>query len=173
MLIRSSCGLPLLQLIPSDFLKQFKGKIPNQATLKDHAGRSWSVQLKEVGSKLFIKNGWEEFVTDHSLGFGDFLIFSYYHSTSVFHVKIFGKNGCRKKRACAANKTLLINLEEEEQVEERVEETSAGGPYENHRKRPRIGALQGGTSENRVEKPFVPKHPHFVSPITSSTNSIM
>lgn len=119
---------PFLQLIPPDFAKQIKGKIPNKATLVDHTSRSWSVQLIEVGSKLFIENGWEEFAADHSLGFGDFLVFCYHHSGSVFHVKIFGKNGCRKERACAANNPpVTIKIEDEGGVEEQVEERHVRG----------------------------------------------
>lgn len=125
-LIHGGRNYPLLQHIPQGFVKQIKGKLPNKATLADYTGRSWSVQLLEVGSRLFIKNGWEEFAADHSLAFGDFLVFCYHHSSSVFHVKIFGKNGCKKERACPANKApFIIEIEDddEEEVEERVEET--------------------------------------------------
>lgn len=101
-----------LQLIPLDFVKHFKGVVPKMALLKDTTGRSWPIKVAEVGNKLFFKSGWRDFVIDHSLEFADFLIFRY-NRDSVFLVKIFGKNGCRKEMTCRVNRPLAVVKTEE------------------------------------------------------------
>ncbi|KAI6695307.1 hypothetical protein NL676_023017 [Syzygium grande] len=99
-------------LIPLDFVKHFKGVVPKMALLKDTTGRSWPIKIAEVGNKLFFKSGWRDFVIDHSLEFADFLIFRY-NRDSVFLVKIFGKNGCRKEMTCRVNRPLAVVKTEE------------------------------------------------------------
>ncbi|KAI4367408.1 hypothetical protein MLD38_023148 [Melastoma candidum] len=80
--------------VPPDFVKQCE-IIPRKVILRELSGRSWNVGLLENAGGLFIKNGWSEFVKDNDLQFGDCLLFEY-DMSSVFHIKIFGRNGCRK-----------------------------------------------------------------------------
>ncbi|XP_038689668.1 putative B3 domain-containing protein Os04g0346900 isoform X2 [Tripterygium wilfordii] len=82
--------------IPPDFVGLLKGTITADATLRDFAGKNWKVRLEEDEKGLFIKKGWQEFASDHSLKFGDFLIFNF-DGKRQFDVKIFGTNGCLKK----------------------------------------------------------------------------
>ena len=86
-----------LQVIPPAFVNILEKPLPNQVVLLDEIGRLWNVETKTeegVGDVVF-KKGWEKFANDHSLEFGDFLVFSY-DAVSRFSVKIFDKNGCKK-----------------------------------------------------------------------------
>ncbi|KAI8542296.1 hypothetical protein RHMOL_Rhmol08G0127600 [Rhododendron molle] len=82
--------------IPPHFLKHFTGVLPYKSTITTPEKRSWHVELKEVDERLYFQEGWQQFVHDNSLVFGDFLIF-YYGGNAQFYTKIYGKNGCRKK----------------------------------------------------------------------------
>ncbi|GAV80628.1 B3 domain-containing protein [Cephalotus follicularis] len=84
--------------IPPAFVEHFNGIIPNEAMLKDHTGRLWHVRLEELDGAVIIGNGWQPFASEHSLEYGDFLIFEY-DGISMFDVKIFGINGCKKEQA--------------------------------------------------------------------------
>lgn len=52
--------------------------------------------MNKVDDDVFFKTGWEIFVQDNLLEFGDFLIF-YFNGGSNFFVSIFGKNNCEKE----------------------------------------------------------------------------
>ncbi|XP_038686731.1 putative B3 domain-containing protein At5g66980 [Tripterygium wilfordii] len=82
--------------IPPAFVGLLNGTISADATLGDPTGKNRTVRLEEDEKGLFIKKGWQEFVNDHSLRFGDFLIFNF-DGKRQFDVKIFGTNGCLKK----------------------------------------------------------------------------
>lgn len=58
--------------------------------------KTWSVNLKKVDNNVILEKGWNKFVEDNCLEFGDFLIFSY-DGSSKFHVRLYGKNGCKKE----------------------------------------------------------------------------
>ncbi|GAV91355.1 B3 domain-containing protein, partial [Cephalotus follicularis] len=58
-------------------------------------GRVWLADVIKIDNKLFFKNGWKEFVEDHHLEFGDFLVFCY-EKRSNFFVNIYGRNACEK-----------------------------------------------------------------------------
>lgn len=52
--------------------------------------------MNKIDDDVYFKSGWEKFVQDNSLEFGDFLIF-YYNGGSDFFVSISGKNNCLKE----------------------------------------------------------------------------
>lgn len=59
--------------------------------------KAWFVHLKEADNNtLMFDKGWEHFVQDNSLEFGDFLTFRY-NGFSKFKVTIYGTNGCEKQ----------------------------------------------------------------------------
>ena len=93
---------------------------PDNATIRDPAGKSWQVNVVKVDEDLFFGTGWEVFVSENSLRLGDFLLFNY-DGTSLFHVKIFLRNGCRKG-VVATPQTLPTMKIKEEDVEEENEE---------------------------------------------------
>ena len=107
----------ILQSIPQAFIKHFNGTIPKKAILKDQTGKSWHVGLEQSNRRLCFKNGWQCFASDHSLEFGDFLIFKFNRS-SLFEVKIFSKTGCKKEEAAPIGKPIpFVNLEEDSETE--------------------------------------------------------
>lgn len=103
----------MIQSIPPAFIKHFNGTIPKKALLIDHTGNSWPVGLEQINGHLFFNYGWQRFANDHSLEFGDFIIFKYTKSC-MFKVKIFSKIGCMKYEAEATGKTIpCVNFEED------------------------------------------------------------
>ncbi|XP_062001860.1 B3 domain-containing transcription factor VRN1-like [Rosa rugosa] len=80
--------------IPREFLQHFHGNIPHQCRLQT-AARTWAVDLEEVNNKFYFQKGWNEFVQDNGLKYGELLVF-HYAGNSDFHVDIFGKNTCGK-----------------------------------------------------------------------------
>ncbi|XP_038881003.1 putative B3 domain-containing protein At5g66980 [Benincasa hispida] len=82
--------------IPPAFVKYFNGRIPSEAVIRDQSGKSWHVTLEELKNVVFFKDGWQEFVDSHLLKLGEFLVFQY-DGSHMFDVKIFSKNGCKKK----------------------------------------------------------------------------
>ncbi|KAF4348726.1 hypothetical protein F8388_021778 [Cannabis sativa] len=90
--------------IPPKFAQKFMKRIPKEVKVKDENGKNWSFGMKKKEEKVYIVNGkcqWEEFVKEHKLKRGDFLVFKYYTSianSNFFHVKIYACNGCNKKQ---------------------------------------------------------------------------
>ncbi|KAF8406369.1 hypothetical protein HHK36_008456 [Tetracentron sinense] len=84
--------------IPPAFMKNFNGMLPHESILRSDTGRFWRVQMEVVDQDLFFQNGWPEFVKDHALEVGDFLIF-WFLGNSTFDVRIYGRTGCEKKVA--------------------------------------------------------------------------
>lgn len=63
--------------------------------LEDAKGEQWRVKLAKVDGSLAISKGWNDFVIDHSIKLGDFLVFSYLADT-FFQVQVFESTGCEK-----------------------------------------------------------------------------
>ncbi|GAB4847037.1 hypothetical protein Ancab_026049 [Ancistrocladus abbreviatus] len=87
-------------LIPPSFQKHLKENPPQKTTITGPHNRKWSVNLKREGKDYFFKEGWQDFVKDHAIELGDFLVFRY-DASSSFSVKLFGRNGCLKKISTA------------------------------------------------------------------------
>ncbi|KAL7606043.1 hypothetical protein Lser_V15G20494 [Lactuca serriola] len=82
--------------IPPAFLKYFGDSLPFKFNLITCSRNSWKVDMNKIDDDVYFKSGWEKFVQDNSLEFGDFLIF-YYNGGSDFFVSISGKNNCLKE----------------------------------------------------------------------------
>lgn len=82
--------------VPPLFLKKFSGLICKRIKLRDIDGKLWDVDVEETHKGVFMKNGWQAFVDHHLLKLGEFLVFRY-DGNSVFTVKIFRTNGCKKE----------------------------------------------------------------------------
>ncbi|XP_028055662.1 putative B3 domain-containing protein At5g66980 isoform X4 [Camellia sinensis] len=108
--------------VPPAFVKKINGTIPNNAKLKDHGGNVWHVEVEEDENGVYFKNGWQRFASDHSLEFGNFLVFKY-TGNSLFDVKIFGKNGCMKEEALA-NKHMNEETVEKTAISVKIEQES-------------------------------------------------
>lgn len=93
--------------------------VPTQIILKQKGGISWPVKLEKIDKDLYFTDGWETLVTN--LYEHDFLVFKYV-GNSLFHFKIFSKNGCKKQRMEALD-TTLGNVKIEEEYEEEEQHT--------------------------------------------------
>ncbi|XP_059444780.1 putative B3 domain-containing protein At5g66980 [Corylus avellana] len=108
--------------IPQAFTMHFNGGIPKKAILFDNTKKPWHVTLEQTDGRLCFNNGWQSFASDHSLQFGNFLVFKY-NRNSAFEVKIFsGKTGCKKGETVAIdhNTTPFVDLEEEDYKAEKT-----------------------------------------------------
>ncbi|XP_047340502.1 putative B3 domain-containing protein At5g66980 isoform X2 [Impatiens glandulifera] len=96
-------------IIPSAFVKYMDEKLHQNYTLVSPENSAWSVTLKEENGSLFFHEGWNNFVEENSLEFGDILIFTYL-GADQFSFKVYGKHCCLK------NDTLMntINLKDDE-----------------------------------------------------------
>ncbi|TVU17804.1 hypothetical protein EJB05_33861, partial [Eragrostis curvula] len=101
--------------IPQSFCKYLKEE-PNQpVSLKGPSGNTWQVMLTSVEEGLGFTQGWKEFVGDHSLKEGHFLMFTY-DGHSEFSVAVFTKWGVEDKS------TLDAQPSQERVVKPEVEE---------------------------------------------------
>lgn len=67
----------------------------NIATLMCSSGRIWNIKLRRAEERIYLHDGWKQFLKDNSLGDMEFLLFRY-GGNMCFDVQIFQKNGCEK-----------------------------------------------------------------------------
>lgn len=115
----------MFQSLPPAFVMQLDGFALKNATLKDHTGMMWNVQLEKTENDLIIKKGWQEFASHHSLVDADFLVFKY-DGNSQFSVKLYGKNGLKKENTLPS-KVSSTHMDESETEEEKNRSPSTGG----------------------------------------------
>ncbi|KAL5557181.1 hypothetical protein UlMin_039417 [Ulmus minor] len=106
--------------MPQAFVRRFIRTNPDNATIRDPAGKSWQVNVVKIDEDLFFETGWEVFVSENSLRLGDFLLFNY-DGTSLFDVKIFLRNGCRKGVVATPQTLPTVKIKEEDVEEENKE----------------------------------------------------
>ncbi|CAL9753088.1 unnamed protein product [Musa acuminata subsp. burmannicoides] len=82
--------------IPPKFAKRLVGLVNQNVCLQDCLGNSSSVKISVVDSSLAFQEGWHDFVLDHSIDFGEFLVFKYL-SKSLFSVQVFGIDACERE----------------------------------------------------------------------------
>lgn len=92
----------MFQRIPQAFVKHFDGKIPRKCLFCSPTERFWQVDVGNSNNRLCFKKGWKEFVQDHGLELGDFLVF-HYLGYSEFYVEIYGKNCCQKSSSAVTS----------------------------------------------------------------------
>ncbi|GAB2274902.1 hypothetical protein Dimus_009672 [Dionaea muscipula] len=115
--------------IPPAFINNFNGNVPKHVIVKNSAGKFWHMELERVEGNYFLSKGWKLFVSDYSLERGEFLVFGY-NGNSVFGVKVFGKDGCKKAEPPAKTKRVnftCANVKQEFVAEEiQVKQTGTG-----------------------------------------------
>ncbi|KAG2700944.1 hypothetical protein I3760_06G019800 [Carya illinoinensis] len=74
--------------LPSKFVREFGDELSTVAVLTVPNGCSWKVGLEKAENKIWFHDGWEDFVHQHSIQKGYFLVFKY-EGDSNFHVIIF------------------------------------------------------------------------------------
>lgn len=84
-----------LQFLPPKFARTVVALVDKETYLEDSTGRRWRVTLSDVDGSLAFQKGWRDFLLDHDIQLGDFLIFHYIMG-SHFVVQIYGKSGCEK-----------------------------------------------------------------------------
>ncbi|XVE69981.1 hypothetical protein DITRI_Ditri10aG0034900 [Diplodiscus trichospermus] len=84
--------------IPVGFNRNLEGRISGSVLLKGPSGYGWVVKLVQKNDDLFFDEGWADFVRDHSLECGDFLVFRY-DGDFVFDVIVFDQSTCEKEVA--------------------------------------------------------------------------
>ncbi|MBA0828100.1 hypothetical protein Goarm_012819 [Gossypium armourianum] len=84
--------------IPVGFNRNLEGRVSASVLLKGPSGYSWNVKLVQRNDDLLFDEGWADFVADHSLECGDFLVFRY-DGDLVFDVKVFDQSSCEKEVA--------------------------------------------------------------------------
>ncbi|XP_023914212.1 B3 domain-containing protein LOC_Os12g40080 [Quercus suber] len=83
--------------IPPAFVKNFNGRLLSKCSLRSSTGKVYIVRVEKRGNNgLFFWSGWHDFVKDNSLDIGDFLVFKYDGNSTMFKVKIYGRNTCEK-----------------------------------------------------------------------------
>lgn len=64
-------------VIPEKFASKMKNKLPDTVVLRGPSKNVWNVGLIVEEDKLILKDGWKEFVEDHSLKENDAMVFEY------------------------------------------------------------------------------------------------
>lgn len=87
--------------IPPVFREYIEHESPGIVSLKGPSGKTWNVELVKSSKGLLFENGWKEFVADHALELGDFLVFRY-DGGLHFSVLVFDATACEKAAAFLA-----------------------------------------------------------------------
>nr|XP_011461740.1 PREDICTED: B3 domain-containing protein Os01g0723500-like [Fragaria vesca subsp. vesca] len=79
--------------IPPAFRKHVSHELTTRAILKleKSSESSWTVIVSKTGRDIYLKDGWQEFLRDNSLGDSEFLVFRY-DKHMHFTINIFDKN---------------------------------------------------------------------------------
>ncbi|XP_062019973.1 B3 domain-containing protein Os11g0197600-like isoform X1 [Rosa rugosa] len=88
--------------IPPAFRKHILNELSIRATLtlSSSADSSWNVRVHKIGRDIYLKEGWQEFLRDNSLGDSEFLVFGY-DGNMHFSIDIFEKDCCKRTKAPA------------------------------------------------------------------------
>ncbi|CAH8339893.1 unnamed protein product [Eruca vesicaria subsp. sativa] len=176
-------------VIPQAFINILEKPLPSKVVLVDEIGRLWNVETKteeeDIEERVVLKKNWEKFANDHSLEFGNFLVFSY-DGVSRFSVKIFDKNGCKKD--LVADTTSRVAVEKEPVLVKPVDDLS-NKPRGKSRKRVSVkeepsgnlvrdpcemGLVHEKKKHKGFEEPvYKPNNPHFVRNITNGSRRQM
>nr|DAD46871.1 TPA_asm: hypothetical protein HUJ06_016808 [Nelumbo nucifera] len=87
--------------IPPAFLKHMQGQTSGTVSLTGPSGNVWLVNLIGTTDGLFLEQGWNIFLKDHFIEFGDFFVFRY-DGNLCFDVQVFDQTACEKEAAFRA-----------------------------------------------------------------------
>ncbi|XP_047308895.1 B3 domain-containing protein Os11g0197600-like isoform X2 [Impatiens glandulifera] len=87
--------------IPSLFVAKMEAGTSGTASLMGPSGCTWHADLIHHDDNLFLYHGWNTFVQDNFIAFGDALIFRY-DGNLHFTVQIFDQSSCEKEAAFSA-----------------------------------------------------------------------
>uniref|UniRef100_A0A0D9V990 TF-B3 domain-containing protein n=1 Tax=Leersia perrieri TaxID=77586 RepID=A0A0D9V990_9ORYZ len=89
--------------IPLPFAKTITDLTGSNVYLEDAFGLRWRVRLCLCDGILSFGHGWKNFVLDHDISIGEFLVFRLI-ARSVFTVQIFAISACERMHHCERNK---------------------------------------------------------------------
>ncbi|CAD6254352.1 unnamed protein product [Miscanthus lutarioriparius] len=114
--------------IPPMFHQHLKEQPTGPVSLKGPSGKKWQATIASESEVWSFEQGWKEFVTDHSLKKGYFLVFTY-DGPSQFSVAVFSPSGIIDPAAMDAKPTneVVVKIEEDEGVQGDMD---AGGASE-------------------------------------------
>lgn len=145
--------------IPPLFKKHLGEGFGGKAVLRRPRSREWAVVVGNADGELSFHEGWECFVADNAVSFGELLIFIY-RGDAVFDVALYGTSGCQRGEALPPSE-VKVELEtpgpDIEAVRDR-EEASPEVPEKRNRKRsgreksPRASDKKRGRAEWRNSK---------------------
>lgn len=115
--------------IPTAFHQHLKEQPTGLVSLKGPSGNTWQAVLTSDSEGLFFEQGWKEFVTDHSVKQGHFLVFTY-DGLSRFSVTVFGSFGVVDPPSLVAKRTNNVVIKIEDDEEEVHVDMDAGGTSE-------------------------------------------
>ncbi|KAF7043896.1 hypothetical protein CFC21_053198 [Triticum aestivum] len=93
MFIVDDCGQEMI--VPDEFLRRFRGKIPREIRLQTRNGHSYTIGVAKYPDKLVLQAGWETFVKTYDLHMDDCVVFRY-KGNSQFDVIVFDRFGREK-----------------------------------------------------------------------------
>eukprot|EP00262_Sarcandra_glabra_P020546 TRINITY_DN8232_c0_g1_i2.p1 TRINITY_DN8232_c0_g1~~TRINITY_DN8232_c0_g1_i2.p1 ORF type:complete len:170 (+),score=20.70 TRINITY_DN8232_c0_g1_i2:92-601(+) len=82
--------------IPPAFRKHLLEEASNRAVLEGPNGSIWHVELHKTINDMYLQDGWQDFVEDHSLRGNEFLVFRY-DGNMHFSVQIFDESACERE----------------------------------------------------------------------------
>ncbi|XP_055803364.1 B3 domain-containing protein At5g60142-like [Solanum dulcamara] len=98
--------------LPTGYIDYKNGMLPWNVSLRDRFGNMWPIGVTKSGKHIYFEHGWEKFIEDNIVEFGDFIIFDY-DGTRIFDFKLLGRIGCVKKGA-GGLKFSMKEVDEEE-----------------------------------------------------------
>lgn len=117
-----TCTLSLFQQIPTVFVNNFDGEVRRQSILWSSDKKYWNVSVEKSNEKLFFKEGWNQFLKDNGLEFGDLLVF-HYAGKSEFFVEFYGKSCCQKRVVTTSRqRSIALNQNQKKTIGENSEE---------------------------------------------------
>ncbi|XP_060172611.1 B3 domain-containing protein At5g60140-like [Lycium barbarum] len=102
--------------IPIAYTDYMNGELPMKVSLRDRFGNMWHIGVAKIGKDFYFQYGWDKFIEESTLEYGDFLIFDY-DGNGVFDFKLLGHTCCEKEEA----RGLKEKEEEDEGIEEEEE----------------------------------------------------
>jgi hypothetical protein len=88
------------QRVPLKFSKFMDGRELHEAILREEfgGGAPYEVEVYYAGrGEMYFRGGWPQFIEDHELHQGFFMLFDYHCGTSKFDVKIYDCTQCQRK----------------------------------------------------------------------------
>ncbi|XP_024930728.3 B3 domain-containing protein Os01g0723500 isoform X2 [Ziziphus jujuba] len=79
-------------------MQHLEGRTYGSVSLVGPSGNTWQVNLVQQNDDLFFHHGWPDFVRDHHIVCGDFLVFRYDGELN-FTVQVFDQSACQKEAA--------------------------------------------------------------------------